>query len=76
MKGGKWLSLLVIAAVLILSLAIVFSSNDPAVIADTITRLHPGWVMAAVGCWAGSSVSPSAGASSCASVGGSMVKMS
>lgn len=53
MKDGKWLGLLVIAAVLILSLAIVFSSNDPAVIADTITRLHPGWVLAAVGCWAG-----------------------
>lgn len=53
MKGRKWLGLLVIGAVLALSLAIVFAGNDPAAIVRIISSLHPGWVLAAVGCWFG-----------------------
>lgn len=53
MKARKWIGLLIIGAVLALSLAIVFAGNDPATILRTVAGLHPGWVLAAIGCWFG-----------------------
>lgn len=53
MKMKKWLGALVIGAVLLLSLWIVFSSNDPRMVWAALCTLHPGWVAAAFGCWFG-----------------------
>lgn len=53
MKNKKWLGSIIIAAVLALSVWIVFRSNDPQMVWDTLRSLKPGWVVAAIGCWLG-----------------------
>ncbi len=53
MSWKKWLGAAVIAAVLLLSLWIVFSSNDPKVVFETLAALKMEWVLAAGLCWFG-----------------------
>lgn len=53
MNWKKWLGAVIVAAVLLLSVWIVFSSNDPQMVWDTLRALRPGWVAAALGCWLG-----------------------
>lgn len=53
MKNKKLLGAIIIAAVLLLSVWIVFRSNDPQMVWDTLRSLKPGWVAAAFGCWFG-----------------------
>lgn len=53
MKQKKWIGAVVIAAVLGLSLWIVFSATDPQTLADTLAALKPEWLLGALGCWLG-----------------------
>jgi len=53
MKQKKWIGAVVIAAVLALSLWIVFSATDPQTLADALAALKPEWLLGALMCWLG-----------------------
>ena len=44
-------SLLVLLLMLGITIGIIFSNNDLETIGQTLASLHPGWVLAALGCW-------------------------
>lgn len=44
-------SLLIVLLMLGITIGIIFSNNDLETVARTLASLHPGWMLAALGCW-------------------------
>ncbi len=44
-------SLLIVLLMLGITIGIIFSNNDLETVGRTLSSLHPGWMLAALGCW-------------------------